>query len=75
MVDSILCFIISKLGLILNFVGSIIMAISFGKSIVGTEEEDDQGRIVPIASLIHPLLFKVGMVILSLGFLISIITK
>jgi hypothetical protein len=51
------------------------MAISFGKSIVGTKEEDDQGRIVPTASFIHPLLFKFGMVILSLGFLISIITK
>jgi len=73
LIDQIIKFILPRSGLILGFIGTLMMAFSFGKSIVGTEEENDNGRIVPTASFTHPTLFKIGLVLLSISFLVSII--
>jgi len=67
------CFIWAHLGLLMNFVGTLMMAFSFGKSTVGTEEVTDNGKVYSTASFKHPLLFKWGVILLSMGFLISLI--
>ena len=70
-----LCFIRSRLGLIFNFIGTIMVGFSFGKSIVGTEEEADNGKVVSTASFTHPWCFRIGILFLALGFLVSMLNR
>jgi len=63
------------LGLILNFVGTLLIAFSFGKNIGDAHQDDSKGRPVYLASFLYPRMFRIGMVLLILGFLVSIIFK
>ena len=74
MYDLLPFFSCARIGLMLNFVGTIMMAFSIGKSTVGTEEVDDKGRHVSTASFRHPTLFRTGILVLSAGFMISLIS-
>lgn len=65
------------LSLILNFLGSILVAISFGKykgdGAPSTRTKD--GERVYIAYLNHPLLFRVGLTLLVFGFGLKLLEK
>jgi len=72
-VQLVLEFIWSRSGLILNFIGSLLIAFSFGKNIADAHQEDSKGRRIYLASFLRPRMFKVGMLLLIIGFLLSII--
>ncbi len=66
-------FICLKLGLILNLLGTILVALSFGKNLEEAHQIDKKGRRIYLASFLHPSWFKAGMFLIILGFLLSII--
>ena len=68
MLDS-LCF--ARIGLILNVVGSIMIAVSFGKPPSTAEQRDEKGRRISLAAFRHPCLFNWGLLILVFGFCLS----
>jgi hypothetical protein len=55
-------------GIILNFVGTVLIAFSFGSNLGEAYQTDRKGRKVYLASFLHPRLFRIGMVLLALGF-------
>ena len=65
---------IALLGLILNFVGVIMIAFSLGKDLSGSYREGDKGEKLYLAFFLYPRLFRWGMASLILGFLLQIIT-
>jgi hypothetical protein len=62
------------IGLILNFVGIVLIAISFGGTVEGAQQTDAQGRKI-YAALLHPRVFLFGLSILGGGFLLQIISE
>ncbi len=66
--------IIGKSGLLLNLVGSILIAFSFGKNLGEAYQKDTKGRKIYLASFTSPLMFKWGIGLLILGFLVQILT-
>ena len=66
-------FIFLKLGLILNLMGTFLVAFSFGKNLEEAHQTDRKGRKIYLASFLHPTCFKAGMFLIILGFLSSII--
>ncbi len=64
---------IGLLGLILNCAGAIPIAFSFGEHLGGAYNINKRGKRVYMASFLHPGLFKVSVISLSLGFLIQIV--
>jgi len=73
MMDDILQFIWSRIGLIFNFAGTILIAFSFGKNRGEANQNDDKGRKTYLASFLYPGLFKIGISLIILGFLLQII--
>lgn len=65
--------IMHKLGLVLNLVGTLLIAFSFGKNIADAYQTYKRKRKVYLASLLHPLLFKMGLIFVIAGFLFNII--
>jgi len=63
------------IGLIANFVGIVLIAISFGGHVEGAQQTDSQGRKIYFAVLLHPRVFLLGLSILGLGFLLQIISE
>jgi len=63
------------IGLILNFVGIVLIAISFGGTVEAAQQTDAQGRKFYLAVLLHPRVFLFGLSILGLGFLLQIISE
>jgi hypothetical protein len=63
------------IGLIVNFVGIVLIAISFGGTVEGAQQTDSQGRKIYLAALLHPRVFLFGLSILGLGFLLQIISE
>jgi hypothetical protein len=63
------------IGLIINFVGIVLIAISFGGTVEGAQQMDSQGRKIYLAALLHPRVFLFGLSILGLGFLLQIISE
>ena len=57
-----------RLGLILNFAGSIMIAFSFGRNL-GEAHQIRKGRKIYLASFLHPWIFRVGCFLLAGGFL------
>jgi hypothetical protein len=57
-----------KLGIILNFVGTVLIAYSFGSNLESAHQTDRKARKVYLAVFLHPSLFRVGMLLLALGF-------
>jgi hypothetical protein len=56
----------SKWGLILNFVGTILVAISVGKNPGGAYQSGKWGRI--FLAVFYPVWFRVGLSLLAFGF-------
>jgi hypothetical protein len=61
----------SKLGLFLNVVGTVMVAFSFGKNLEEAHQLDKKGRKVYLASFLYPKLFKWGLFIIILGFVLQ----
>jgi hypothetical protein len=72
--ESIVTIFIEKSGLILNLIGTLLIAFSFNRNLGGAYQKDNKGRKIYLASFVSPLKFKIGMVLLFLGFLIQIFT-
>lgn len=64
---------ISKIGLFLNIVGTIIIACSFGKNVADAYQLDKKGRKIFLASFLYPKLFKWGLVLLLTGFILQLL--
>ena len=63
------------IGLIVSFVGIVLIPISFGGTVEGAQQTDSQGRKIYLAALLHPRVFLFGWSILGLGFLLQIISE
>jgi hypothetical protein len=63
------------IGLIVNFIGIVLIAISFGGTVEGAQQTNSQGRKIYLAALLHPRVFLLGLSILGLGFLLQIISE
>ena len=65
--------ILAKLGLVLNIVGTVMIALSFGKNLADAHQFDEKGRKIYLASFLHPKLFTWGLAIIILGFVLQIV--
>lgn len=63
----------ARFGLLLNVVGTVMIAFSFGKNIEDAHQIEKQGREVYLASFLRPKLFRWGLVIIILGFVLQFI--
>ena len=61
-----------KIGLIFNFIGTLMVAASFGKNLGEGYQIDSSGNKVYLASFLYPRLFFMGLVLLGLGFLLQL---
>jgi len=66
-------FIFTKTGLILNLVGTIMLALSFGKNLADAHQLDEKGRKIYLVSFRHPKLFYCGIGLIILGFLLQLV--
>lgn len=78
--DWVFNFIFKNSDLILNIIGTLLIAFSFGKHIGEAYDE----KINPITkkeikvylvSFLHPLLFKIGCGLLIIGFIIALVKR
>jgi hypothetical protein len=58
-------------GLVLNFIGTIMIAISIGKPLAGTQ----QGDSALFAVVVFPRVFRLGLGIIIAGFLAQLVAK
>ena len=65
-------FTVSRVGLIFNFVGTIFIALSFGRNLGEAYQTDQRGRRVYLASFLSPFLFKLGLALAAFGFLLQL---
>ena len=61
-----------RAGLILNFIGTVFVACAFGPNLGEAYQEDDKGRHIYLASLLHPRMFRLGLALLGGGFLLQL---
>ncbi len=64
---------ISRIGLVLNIVGSLFIAFSFGKNLADAYQVDKNNKRVFLASFLRPNFFRSGIVLIMLGFLLMLI--
>jgi len=64
--------ILSKFGLVLNFVGTVMVCLSFGRNLGDAYQKDHKERIVYLASFLHPTLFRWGLFIIAFGFFLQL---
>ncbi len=64
---------LAKFGMILNIVGTLMAALSFGKNLEDAHQLDKKGREIYLASFRYPKLFKCGLMIIILGFILQFI--
>ena len=64
---------ISRIGLVLNIIGSLFIAFSFGKNLADAHQTDKNNKKIFLASFLHPSLFRNGIVLIILGFLLMLI--
>ncbi len=64
--------LILKFGLILNLVGTLMIAFSIRRN-PEDANQNYRGRTIYLASILHPNLFRWGIAILIIGFLLSIL--
>lgn len=64
---------VGRLGLALNILGTIMIALSFGKNLADAHQLDENRRKVYLASFLHPRLFRWGLVIIVVGFILQFI--
>ena len=58
---------LAKIGLVLNVVGTIMVALSFGKNLAEAHQMDEKGRRIYLAAFRYPKLFYWGLAILVIG--------
>jgi hypothetical protein len=63
---------LERVGLILNFVGTVMVAFAFGKTIEEAYQVNGKGVKVSLAAFRHPALFRWGIVLLCLGFALQV---
>ena len=61
----------AKIGLFLNVIGTIMVALSFGKNPEDANQKNKNGKTVYLSSFTHPLIFKIGLLIICLGFILQ----
>ena len=62
---------LTRLGLLLNIAGTMMIAFSFGKNREDAHQIDEKGRKIYLASFLRPKLFRWGLWIIILGFLLQ----
>ena len=62
----------SNVGLILNAIGSFMVAISFGENLGGAYQNDKKGGKIFLASFLRPKSFRIGLFIMGIGFVLQI---
>ncbi len=65
---------LARTGLILNFVGTVLLAFSFGKNLNDAHQTNRKGKPVYLASFLHPWFFYGGLAIIAVGFLLQLVT-
>lgn len=63
---------LAKIGLVLNIVGTLIVALSFGKNLEEAHQLDNKGRKIYLASFLHPRFFYWGLAIIIIGFILQV---
>lgn len=63
-------FIVIKSGLFFNIVGAIMISCSIGPNRGGAYQEH-KGKPYYLAAILHPNIFKCGMALLIIGFILS----
>jgi hypothetical protein len=66
---------LNQLGLVLNIVGSLLIAISIGKNPANANIQTAGAKKVYLASFNHPTLFRVGFYLLVFGFILIFISS
>lgn len=59
--------LLNQFGLILNIVGTILVAFSFGDP-PSTAQQFKNGRAINLAAFLHPRWFKIGVALIIVGF-------
>jgi len=59
------------MGLTLNFIAAILIALSIGKCPTEVYQEDEKGRKIHLTAMVHPLGFRVGIILLIFGFFLQ----
>jgi hypothetical protein len=65
---------LNKIGLIFNIIGTLMIALSFGKNLGDAYQENKKGQKISLASFLRPKTFWVGMLFLFVGFVIQFIS-
>ena len=63
-----------RFGLLLNFIGALMMAFSIGKNPGEAHSTDKKERPVYLASVLRPTIFWLGTILFIVGFFISLFT-
>ena len=72
--DFILNFLtLSRIGLVLNLAGTVMIACSFGKNLGQAYQNDQKGRRIYLASFLYPSLFRWGLAAIAVGFLLQFV--
>ena len=58
---------LGTIGLIMNFAGTVMIALSFGSNPSGGYQADTAGRRMYLASFLRPKLFWFGLAVIALG--------
>lgn len=68
-------FRLGQLGLALNFLGTVAVAFSFGKNPLGSYQSGGPlgEKKVYLASFKYPRLFRVGLALIALGFVLQLV--
>ena len=62
------------IGLTLNFVAAIFVALSIDKCPSEVYQEDEKGRKIHLTAMVHPLGFKIGLILLIFGFFLQFVS-
>ncbi|HBR18213.1 MAG TPA: hypothetical protein DD725_11540 [Deltaproteobacteria bacterium] len=63
---------LAKIGLVLNILGTLMVALSFGKNLEEAHQLDKKGREIYLASFLRPKLFYCGLTIIIIGFILQV---
>lgn len=61
--------LINQIGIVLNIIGTLLVAFSFGKPPSTAEQWDKKGRKVSLAAFLYPKWFTIGIILLVMGFI------
>ena len=64
---------LARFGLLLNAVGTVMIAFSFGRNLEEAHQLDKRGQRVYLASFRHPKLFYWGLGFIFLGFVLQFV--